>query len=132
MAQKVYVADCALAYVRTSAGGYSQVFFGDPVPDGYDEADVKRLVDEKFLREATLEELGGIVAPPPAVGGGQVPGVDPADAGSDTSPAAPESVTEKSTHQQIDAYAAAQTPPVDLSGATTKAEKLDKISAASS
>lgn len=40
-----------------------------------------------------------------------------------------ESPTEAWTHVQLDEYAAKHVPPIDLTGATTKAEKVARIAA---
>jgi hypothetical protein len=113
---KVLIGNCARAQIRHTAVGYVFVDFGELVPDGCDQADLDRLLGEGFLREGTLEEVGGIVAPT-GVAGGEVPGQD-----GDVAPAA---VDKSSTHADLDAYAAAHS--VDLTGATTKAATLDAI-----
>ena len=38
--------------------------------------------------------------------------------------------TENWTHERLDTYAAAQKPPVDLDGATTRADKVARLAAA--
>lgn len=76
--KKVLVGVAALTMARTAVGGYIQIYAGDPVPDGLDAKDRKRLIDEKFLGEIEVpvsEEddsdsgNGGSDGFDPAVGG---------------------------------------------------------------
>lgn len=53
---KKYVGVAALTMAKTEAGGYIQIYAGDPVPAGIDPDDLKRLVDEGFLGEADEEK----------------------------------------------------------------------------
>lgn len=53
-----------LTMARTQAGGYVNIYAGDPVPDGIKADDLKRLVDDGFL--------------------GKVKDEAPADSGTDT------------------------------------------------
>lgn len=49
---KSYVGVAPLTMARTSSGSYINIYAGDPVPEGVDKDDLKRLVDELFLGEA--------------------------------------------------------------------------------
>lgn len=57
-----------------------------------------------------------------------VPG--PSQGVNDSTDEVPSKPLHNMTHAELDAYAAAQEPPVDLTGATTRDDKIDAIKAA--
>lgn len=52
MTSKSYQGAAPLTMARTAAGGYVNIHAGDPVPDGLDPDDQKRLIERGFIVEA--------------------------------------------------------------------------------